>query len=223
MSEATRQPALSALDLDLLAGIDTGNRVAASSLFDELFERWERRDAGLDPLLDAVVARAVGGSQMALEVVLTAVHHLGIARPAIAKLIADPDIVTDVAQNTLVRIETNLGAFEGRSKFRTWVYSIARNEALMYLRKDQARPVVELSLDSTADSGPRISSLIATRASLRQAIDKLPDPYRRTMQLRIDDQLDYAEIASQEGVPVGTVRSRLAKGRELLSQVLLPT
>lgn len=203
-----------------IAAVATGNRAAARHLFDDLIKAWERDDGSIDPLLDAIAGAARTGTETAVELLLGAVHQLGLARPAITRLIVEPAQVDEVAQSTLVQVERNIERFEGRSKFRTWLYSIARNEALMRLRRESAGATPSERLDSLSVAGSRMSSVIATRATVRDALEQLPEPYRRTLLLRTDDQLDYAEIAVALDVPVGTVRSRLAKARTLLGEQL---
>lgn len=206
----------------LLAGVRTGDRRAARQIFEILLDGWQANDERVDGVLDALALEAANGSVDVASTLLAAVHQLGLARPAISRLILDPATIDEVAQSTLVQVERNITRFESRSKFRTWLYSIARNEALMRLRRDANRPEPSEQLDTMATAGARMSSVIATRATVRQALEQLPEPYRQTMLLRVDDGLDYAEIAAALEVPVGTVRSRLAKARELLSDQLTP-
>ncbi len=206
----------------LIAGVNAGDRRAVRQTFEILLEGWQADTERADRVLDALALEAARGSVDVASTLLAAVHQLGLARPAITRLILDPATIDEVAQSTLVQVERNITRFESRSKFRTWLYSIARNEALMRLRRDANRPAPSERLDSIAASGARMSSVIATRETVRQALEQLPEPYRQTMLLRTDDGLDYAEIAAALEVPVGTVRSRLAKARELLSDQLTP-
>jgi RNA polymerase sigma-70 factor (ECF subfamily) len=62
----------------------------------------------------------------------------------------------------------------------------------------------------------RFSSIIAFRVTIETLVDGLPEPYRATMKLQVFENLDYEAIAARLDIPVGTVRSRLAKGRQLL-------
>ncbi len=206
----------------LIAGVNAGDRRAVRQTFEILLEGWQADTERADRVLDALALEAARGSVDVASTLLAAVHQLGLARPAITRLILDPATIDEVAQSTLVQVERNITRFESRSKFRTWLYSIARNEALMRLRRDANRPAPSEQLDSIVASGARMSSVIATRETVRQALEQLPEPYRQTMLLRTDDGLDYAEIAAALEVPVGTVRSRLAKARDLLSDQLTP-
>ena len=177
--------------------------------------------AALDPMLDALAAHAAAGEEPAVELLLEVVHRLGLARPAIAKLLVDPSAIDDAAQSTLMTLERRIGSFEGRARFRTWLYTVARNETLMMLRRrqptptDPTDPTGELSGAGEAGGG-RFSSMIVSRQTIDQLVDALAEPYRETLRLQIYNNLDYEQIAERLGVPVGTVRSRLAKARELL-------
>jgi RNA polymerase sigma-70 factor (ECF subfamily) len=170
-------------------------------------------DGSLDVLLDDLAHRAAGGDDGATELVLELVHRLRLARGAIAPIVSDPTMADDVAQATLVAVERKIGSYEGRSKFRTWLFTVARNEALMAVRprKSDAEPVAEPPAANT-----RFSSIIAFRLSMEALVDGLPEPYRETLKLQAFENLDYDAIAARLGVPIGTVRSRLAKARQLL-------
>jgi RNA polymerase sigma-70 factor (ECF subfamily) len=180
----------------------------------------------LDDLLDAVATRAAEGRPAALELLLELVDRLQLTRPPIARLITDSATVDDVAQATLSTVQRHIASFQGRSRFRTWLWAVARNAALMQLR----RRADELSADPDAADGdgpapagtPRMSSVVATRQTIQTAIAALPDHYREALELQVYEQLDYAEIADRLQIPVGTVRSRLAKARELLAERLGP-
>ncbi len=202
----------------LVADVRKGERRAAHRACDQLMDYWEQHDPELDDLLDLLVEAAQSGSVAALEVVLTAIHQLGLARPAITRLIIEPTAVDEVAQATLIKVEANLAKFERRSKFRTWLYSVARNEALMRLRRENGSTTPNTDeVEDTASAGRRMSSIVVTRATVRDALDALAEPYRETMLLRVDNELEYDEIAAQLGIPIGTVRSRLAKARTILA------
>lgn len=205
----------------LVADVRKGERRAANRACDQLMIYWEQHDPELDDLLDLLVEAAQSGSDAALEVVLTGIHQLGLARPAITRLIIEPSAVDEVAQATLIKVEANLAKFERRSKFRTWLYSVARNEALMRLRRENGSTTSNTDeVEDTASAGRRMSSIVVTRATVRDALDALAEPYKETMLLRVDNELEYDEIAAHLGIPIGTVRSRLAKARTMLTERL---
>jgi RNA polymerase sigma-70 factor (ECF subfamily) len=146
---------------------------------------------------------------------LELVHRLGLARGAITSIIFDTALVDDVAQMALIAVEQRIGSYEGRAKFRTWLHTVARNEALMMLRRRQAEPVEHLP-----ESSARFSSVVVGRLAIEDVVNGLPEPYRETLRLQVFANLDYDAIAQRLDVPVGTVRSRLAKARELLRNAL---
>ena len=204
----------------LVADAAKGSATARRELLEQaLLHRGS--NAELDPLLDVLAMHAAAGEDVAIELLLEVVHRLGLARPAIAKLLPDPSSVDDAAQATLMTVERRISSFEGRSKFRTWLYTVARNETLMMLRRRQPTPSDPTDPNSEMGGaaeagGGRFSSMIVSRQTIHQLVEALPEPYCETLKLQIYTNLDYDQIAEKLAIPVGTVRSRLAKARELL-------
>lgn len=203
-------------DTDIAAAVTAalGSPADRAHLFEWAARAKAARDQSLDAVLDDLASRAAAGHEVALELLLEIVHRLGLARPPITAIILDASLVDDVAQETLVTVERHIGSYEGRSHFRTWLYTVARNQALMVLRR-RSDPV-----DRSPVQGGRFSSVVAGRLTIEAVIDALPDPYRETMRLQLFDNLDYEAIGHRLGVPIGTVRSRLAKARDLLRTAL---
>ena len=126
----------------------------------------------------------------------------------------------DATQMALISIVRAIPSFDGRSKFSTWIYRIATNAALDEVRRIKRRPLPtdkESVYDSPAgDQTQAVDAQMDVSAALAQ----LPEEYRTTIVLRHIADLDYEEIAAIQGVPVGTVRSRLARGRAQLAEIL---
>ncbi len=95
----------------------------------------------LDRLLDDLAARAASGDRRATTLLLEVVHHLGLVRPAIVCLLDDPMAADDAIQATLLAVERRISTFQCRSLFRTWLFAVARNEALMALRRRPPVPI----------------------------------------------------------------------------------
>jgi RNA polymerase sigma-70 factor (ECF subfamily) len=170
-------------------------------------------------ILDGLALLASGGAASATEILLELTHKHRIAQPAITTLLVDPADIEDAAQLTLIAVLEKIDQFEGRSRFQTWVRAIARNEALQVLRRKQRKS------EPTGDEVPelaafsrRLSSVVADEHAVRQALERVPEPYREALVLREFDGLGYEEIAERLGVPVGTVRSRIARARDLLAK-----
>lgn len=135
----------------------------------------------------------------------------------------------DAAQEAMIRVVRNLDRFDGRSAFGTWVYRIATNTALDELRKRKRRPQLRPVDDDDERHPPpepadqiadrRIDS-VADRITIDAAFAELPDEFRAAVVLRDVGDLDYAEIAEVLDLPIGTVKSRIARGRRLLIEKL---
>jgi RNA polymerase sigma-70 factor (ECF subfamily) len=192
-----------------------GSGAARARLIETAVIARAKRSATLDEILDDLATRAAAGDEAAIELLLELVHRLGLARGAITSIIFDTALVDDVAQMALIAVEQRIGSYEGRAKFRTWLHTVARNEALMMLRRRQAEPVEHLP-----ESSARFSSVVVGRLAIEDVVNGLPEPYRETLRLQVFANLDYDAIAQRLDVPVGTVRSRLAKARELLRDAL---
>lgn len=114
-----------------------------------------------------------------------------------------------------------LPRFDGRSALTTWAYRVATNAALDELRRRARRPTplrAEALPDAPHPSGPPgVDQTVADRDALDRALDALPTEFREPVVLRDVMGLDYAEIATVLGIPGGTVRSRIARGRAALA------
>jgi len=167
---------------------------------------------------DLLVRRARRGERAAVEELLRS-HHAMI-RAVCHRMVIDRHDAEDATQNALIAVVRALPSFDGRSKFSTWVYRIATNAALDEIRRIRRRPLpvdeASLAPSPVADGSGAVDAQMVVRAALA----RLPEEFRVAMVLRHVADLDYAEIAEILGVPVGTVRSRLSRGREQLQELL---
>lgn len=127
----------------------------------------------------------------------------------------------DACQEALIKIVRNLPRFDGRSSFGTWAYRIATNASLDELRKRERRPKLDQRDDTPIDraderSAQRVDN-VGDRLVLDAALADLPDDLRAAVVLRDVANLDYSEIAEVLDVPVGTVKSRISRGRAALA------
>jgi RNA polymerase sigma-70 factor (ECF subfamily) len=136
------------------------------------------------------------------------------------RIVINKSDAEDATQIALMSIVRALPSFDGRSKFSTWVYRIATNAALDEVRRIKRRPL-PTDKESVYDtpSSDRTSAVDA-QMDISAALAQLPEEYRTAIVLRHVADLDYEEIAAIQGVPVGTVRSRLARGRAQLAEIL---
>jgi RNA polymerase sigma-70 factor (ECF subfamily) len=175
-------------------------------------------------LLDEVALSAAGGSPYALGLLLSLITEHGLATPAIRRYFnragsLHDGRVDDVYQEVLIAVSRSIHRYRGDSKFTTWLYSLARNVAVNELRRTRSTVSIDSELESEPEAG-RFSSRAADRQIIEQAILDLPAIFRETVYLRDVQRLTYEEIAHRQGLAVNTVRSRLSRGRALLSAQL---
>ena len=196
-------------ELDAALGGDRRARDAVSARLRDP----DRRDG----TLDAVARAAAAGSDLALEMLLAAIDDSGIARSAIRKLVLEPSTIDDIHQDVLIAVAEKIATFRGESRFTTWLYRVARFKAIDHLRRRRDN-VALVDDDSTFPTDAiRLSSLIATRAAIRGAVDELPEHYRDAVVLRDIECLPYEEIAARAGIPLNTAKTRVARGRALVA------
>lgn len=167
-----------------------------------------------DDRYDAVALRAREGDTAALDELLVLIDAEGLAGVAVRRVLLNQQAVADVCQDVLVVVAESIGKWDGRGRFTTWLWSVARNKAVDHLRR--TRPTSELP-DVIVSDQDRISSLIATRVSVNDAVEALPDRYRDPVVLRDVEQRDYAEIAELLDLPPATVRTRVSRGRAMVA------
>jgi RNA polymerase sigma-70 factor (ECF subfamily) len=140
----------------------------------------------------------------------------------------------DATQDALLAVVRGLPRFDGRSSFATWSHRVATNVCLDALRRQRRRPAVVRSVGGgdDADRGAATLALdpadpeegpderVPGRLAIDDALAALPEEFRVPVVLRDQLGFDYAEIADVLGIPPGTVRSRIARGRGRLAELL---
>lgn len=163
------------------------------------------------------------------------VPHLDGAYNLARYLTRDPVLSEDVVQDAMVRAFRAFESFRGESP-RAWLFAIVRNccrTAQSGARGAVSLVVHESSLSEEAaaqmtqyaDPGPSPEEEVFRKSDIngvRLAIEAIPEPFREVIVLRELEELSYAEIAEVTGVPIGTVMSRLARGRAMLAKELVP-
>lgn len=130
----------------------------------------------------------------------------------------------DASQQALTKAYRHLGQYDPGLPFRPWLLRIAGNECIGLMRK-RARaplPLKQTALDLAAESDVQQdhAGLYADRESVRAAIQRLPEEYRRVVVRYYFEQLSYTEIAEREGIPVGTVGTHLHRAKQMLRRIL---
>jgi len=172
------------------------------------------------------VAAAQGGDRAALDALLR--RHYDLVHAVCRRVLGTARDADDAAQEAMIAIVRGLPRFDGRSAVTTWIYRVATNAALDEGRRRGRRPVLHTVAEGD-DSGPpevadpeaggRVEA-VADRLAIDDAIASLPDEFRIAVVLRDVADLDYAEIATVLDLPLGTVKSRIARGRAQLVERL---
>ena len=148
----------------------------------------------------------------------------------IYRFVNDLDLAEDLVQDTLLKLYTHKDSYQEIAKFSTWLYTIAANLARTELRKKKRRKtfsVTELSREdrefiiasSDVDPSQDFSSQYFDK-SVQRALAELPDDFKTIIILRDIQELSYDEISKIVEVPLGTVKSRINRGRVKLQQLL---
>ncbi len=170
----------------------------------------------------ALCREAKNGDQRALDALLE--RHIDRVH-AVCHRVCGPDDALDATQNALIAIARSVDRFDGRAAFTTWLHRVATNAALDELRRRQRRPAPVDANDLLPGATPVAGAAgdperAVDRVALDEALAGLPEEFRVAVVLRDVADLDYAEIAATLSIPIGTVRSRIARGRAALAKML---
>jgi RNA polymerase sigma-70 factor (ECF subfamily) len=183
----------------------------------------------------ALVQRTVAGDQRAYGL-LVLKYQKRIQR-LIGRMVRDVDLVEDIAQDTFIRAYKALHQFRGDAQFYTWLYRIAINTAKKSLLDLKRNPTVSENFSDSADEDetsrrkPELTSEETPESALaakeiagvvNAALDALPADLKQAITLREIEGLSYEEIAEVMECPIGTVRSRIFRAREAVSQKIKP-
>jgi len=171
-----------------------------------------------------LIQRAAGGDPAAFNTLLG--QHERRMYAVALRMCGNPEDAQDCLQEAMMRVWRAISGFKGQSSFSTWVYRITMNTCLDELRKRKNRP--STSLDTLVETGwspadeddtPEHHALRReARQSLEGFIQDLPEDMRAAVVLRDIQGYAYEEIAEILGANVGTVKSRISRGREKLRE-----
>jgi RNA polymerase sigma-70 factor (ECF subfamily) len=184
-------------------------------------------------LTDAeLVARALAGSQDAFRELV-----VRFERPVftlVARMVHDPATAEDLAQEVFVKAFRRLDTYDPERKFSSWLFKIAHNATIDFLRRGEPETVPlearqedddrgaladVLSDEATEDPGAAAERRQMARA-LERAIARLRPEYRESVVLRYVEGLSYQEICEVTGQPLGTVKTNLHRARKELAEAM---
>ncbi len=209
-------------DTELQADLTMGNLVSALSLQSEEAALILELQAGSEEAFAWLIAR----------------YHQPIYS-LLARTLHDRADAADLTQEVFVKVFRGVGRFHGESSLRTWIYRIALHEASNQRRwwmrhKYQEVPLEQEMTDGSRGSPIKLQEMLVdpaespfdlamhaeNRARVETALNQVPEPFRTTLILRDIEGFVYEDVAEIQGVNLGTVKSRLVRGRACLKAIL---
>lgn len=158
----------------------------------------------------------------------------------LARTVYDQADAADLTQEVFVKVFRGIGSFHGESSLRTWIYRIALREASNQRRwwmrhKQQEIPIEQEMMEGNSGTSVQLKDMLVdsrespfdmavhaeNRARVEAALSQVPEPFRTTLILRDIEGFVYEEVAEMQGVNLGTVKSRLVRGRACLKAMLV--
>ena len=189
----------------------------------------------------ALVADLKAGSEEAFAVLIAQYHQPLYS--LIARSLNDPADASDITQEVFIKVFRSIRGFHGEASLRTWLYRIALHEASNQRRWWSRHKKQEITIDSSFESDPdaenshlSLAATLADRADspfdhaaqaevrerVEDALRQIPESFRTVVILREIEGFAYEEIAEILNVNLGTVKSRLTRGRAALRTILNP-
>ena len=184
-----------------------------------------------DPEGAQLAAAAAAGSHEAFRTLV--MRHQDRVYRLVVRMVRDPGVAEDLTQETFLKAYRALGSYDPRWKLASWLLKIAHNATIDHLRRqrldtrplegsaedDTGGPIAQLADGSTPDPEQRARGRALAR-DLCGALEALEPAYRELLLLRFQEGLAYHEIAEVTGLPLGTVKVRLHRGRKRLAEAL---
>ena len=172
-----------------------------------------------EPRDEELLRRFVDGDQSAFADLMSR-HENKIFSLAL-RITGDRSDALDATQDAFISAFKKAKAFRGESAFSTWLYRIAVNACNDVLRKRKRYVSVEdETIERQAVSGSDVAAAASARIDVQRALAALPDEYREAVALHDLGGLRYEEIALVTGAALGTVKSRISRGRRRLAEML---
>ena len=177
-----------------------------------------------------IIKRILAGDSSEFALLEKKYNH--IISSLISRMVRDEEDVRDLTQDTFIKAYNALSNFQFQYSFSSWLFKIASNTCIDFLRKKRFNivPLYKKSKDSEEEEiidihdetyTPDMELLAKERKeALLKAIAELPDNYKQIIKLRHGEDLDYDEIANRLNIPLGTVKAHLFRARKMLYKKL---
>ncbi len=166
-----------------------------------------------------LIQRCKNGDVEAFEMLVKKYHNQAIN--IAYSLLGNQADGEDIAQESFIKIYRGIGGFKEESSFSTWLYRIVVNTAYDFLRRKKHTPVSLDNLKYSPSVPPQETEFLGSKELINDALAKIPFEYRAALILRELEGLSYKEIAETLKISIGTVESRISRGRAMLKDFLL--
>jgi RNA polymerase sigma-70 factor (ECF subfamily) len=181
-------------------------------------EEGRGRTSAEDTLL---IRRLTAGDEEALGTLMD--RYGGALLHFAHRLVGDLHLAEEIYQDTMLKAWQQAGSFRMEGHLKAWLFRVARNNAIDYMRRKRVSTEEYTATLETADEKSQPEMLLErawVSAEMMRALDDLPDVYREVIALRFYHQLCYQEIAEIMNIPLGTVKSRLSYALGRLTKIL---
>jgi RNA polymerase sigma-70 factor (ECF subfamily) len=181
-------------------------------------------DATTDITDEAVAREIQKGNNMLLGVIIDR-YEKKLTR-YIGKFTSNTDNINDLVQDVFIKCYTNIQSFDTKQKFSSWIYRIAHNESVNFLKKKKSLPFSWFSTDSFIPNirSPEIieETIITneTRKQVEHVLSQLPENHREILILYFFEELSYNEISDILRVPVSSVGVKISRAKKVLAPLL---
>lgn len=167
---------------------------------------------------EELLRRAAGGDQAAFSQLVR--RHEDRVFGIAVRMTGDRADALDATQDTFLAVFRQAGSFRGDAAFTTWLYRVAVNATRDLLRKRRRAPEPVEELPERGVPGPPPEETVNLRLDLARALAELPEDYREAVLLHDVGAVPYEEIARITGAALGTVKSRISRGRRRLAVLM---
>lgn len=177
-----------------------------------------------------LIAKAIGGREDGFEELVRRYQ-----RPItgyVYRMLNNYDASLDVTQEVFIKVYNSLERYSSEYKFSTWLYRIAHNAAIDYMRRnchvnqqsieaENADGSYQMQIESSQPNPEQMRERSEWRAEIESVVRCLPTVYRELILLRHTQDLSYDEIAEVTNLPLGTVKNRLFRAREMMREMFV--
>ncbi len=167
-----------------------------------------------------LVKQCLRGDRSAFEILVD--RYQKVVFNVALRMVGNTEDAEDIAQSAFLKGYENLGSFDGRHKFFSWIYRIAVNEAINYLHAKQRTVKLDEDIPAGGKAADELVHDDQMVQRLERALRRISIEHRAVLVLRHFQDLSYSEIANVLNIPEKTVKSRLFSARQELKDILSP-